>query len=61
MAVRKHRCPNPKCRKVLMIPAEMQGREVRCADCGELFVVPMRFKVTPASGRTSADRLRKAS
>lgn len=56
MGTRKHRCPNPKCRRVLVVPAEMQGREVRCGGCNELFLVPLRI----GTGRGTRRRLRKA-
>ena len=36
----KFRCPNPDCRVVLSIPAQVQGQRVRCAGCGQSFVVP---------------------
>jgi len=37
----KFRCPNPKCRVVLSIPQKMRGRHVRCAGCGQEFIVPI--------------------
>jgi len=49
----KYRCPNPRCRKVLAIPRDMQGKEVRCAGCGELFVAPVRFDLAETLGRAT--------
>lgn len=34
------RCPNPDCKAVLSIPEEMMGQRVRCAGCGQSFLVP---------------------
>ena len=51
------RCPNPQCRVTLMIPGEMVGQKVRCADCGHSFVVPMVHTSRPAKKH----RYRKAS
>ncbi len=55
----KHRCPNPKCRKNLMIPSEMQGKEVRCAGCEELFVAPVRFDVADTLARATSGLLKE--
>ena len=33
-------CPNPQCRVALSIPSQMQGQRVRCAGCGQSFLVP---------------------
>lgn len=57
MGAKKYRCPNPKCRENLMIPKDMQGKEVRCAACGELFVAPVRFDVAAALGRAASGLL----
>ncbi len=40
MQTTKFRCPNPECRVTLSIPAQIQGQRVRCAGCGQSFVVP---------------------
>jgi len=40
-----YRCPNPKCRTMLVIPESMRGQTVRCADCGHSFVVPILLRV----------------
>ena len=37
----KFRCPNLRCRVVLSIPHKMRGRHVRCAGCGQEFVIPI--------------------
>lgn len=44
----KVRCPNAKCRVTLLIPEQLHGQQVRCAGCGEPFVVP---PILPASLR----------
>ena len=61
MGGHKYRCPNPKCRKLVVIPATIQGKEVRCAGCGELFVAPMRFNVAEALGRATSELLKELS
>jgi len=53
----KYRCPNPKCRKNVVIPPSMQGKEVRCAGCKEVFVAPMRFAVAETLARATAGLL----
>lgn len=53
----KLRCPNHKCRLMLMIPEENYGRRVRCASCGHSFIVP----IVQTSGRSKPGRIRKAS
>ncbi|MDP6542379.1 MAG: hypothetical protein QGH60_00225 [Phycisphaerae bacterium] len=55
----KYRCPNPKCRKNLMIPSEMQGKEVRCAGCKDLFVAPVRFDVADTLARATSRLLKE--
>ena len=34
------RCPNARCRIGLLIPEQLQGQQVRCAGCGQAFLVP---------------------
>jgi len=55
----KHRCPNSKCRKNLVIPSNMQGKEVRCAGCKELFVAPVRFDLSEILGRATSGLLKE--
>ena len=59
MGAHKYRCPNPKCRKNLVIPSNMQGKEVRCAACKELFVAPVRFDVAETLSRATSDLLKE--
>ena len=33
-------CPNLKCRKVLQVPAQYRGQQVRCHYCNMTFAVP---------------------
>ncbi len=59
-----YRCPNPKCRVMLSIPASMTGQSVRCGNCSQEFVVP--FVVSGKIGRPKPQPqprppLRKAS
>ncbi|MDP7288980.1 MAG: hypothetical protein QGH94_13420 [Phycisphaerae bacterium] len=54
----KYRCPNLKCRKTLAIPKEMQGKEARCNECGEMFVAPVRFDLAETLGRASRGLLK---
>jgi len=35
------RCPNPKCRQVLVIPEDLRGLRARCAKCGQSFPLPL--------------------
>jgi hypothetical protein len=54
----KYRCPNPKCREKLMIPDKMQGKEVRCARCKELFVAPIRFNLAETLRRPTSELIK---
>ncbi len=54
----KYRCPNPKCRKLLAIPPDTQGQEVRCQGCGELFVAPVKFDMAETLGRATSGLLK---
>jgi hypothetical protein len=58
MGADKYRCPNPKCRKTVVIPQSMQGKEVRCAGCKELFVAPVRFNLAETLGRATSGLLK---
>ena len=55
----KYRCPNPKCRKNLVIPPNMQGKEVRCAECKELFAAPVRFNLAETLERATSGLLKE--
>lgn len=37
-------CPNLKCRKVLQVSARYRGQQVKCHNCGTLFLVPAQKK-----------------
>ncbi len=45
------KCPNPQCRLMLMIPGEAFGQRVKCAGCGQSFVVPMIRITAPRKTR----------
>ena len=53
MRWRKIRCPNQKCRTLLLVPENLQGTQVQCADCGRRFLVPVPatefLRVDPSS------------
>lgn len=38
-------CPSLKCRKVLRVPANCRGKQVRCKFCQMTFEVPMPKKL----------------
>ena len=57
MGASKHRCPNPKCRQNLLIPRKMRGKEVRCVECGEQFVAPVRFDLSETLDRANSGLL----
>ena len=59
MAGHKYRCPNPKCRKNLVVPPNMQGKSVRCAGCKELFVAPVRFDLGETLARATSSLLKE--
>lgn len=42
----KVRCPNPACRKVLAVKAELGGKKGRCPLCGQIMSIPL----PPAGG-----------
>ncbi len=53
-------CPNLKCRKVLQVPDEVRGKQVRCSHCGSLIAVPTSGQRTPAS-KGAASRMQNSS
>ncbi len=59
MGGHKYRCPNPKCRKHLVIPSNMQGKEVRCAECGDLFAAPVRFDLAETLRNAASETLKE--
>ena len=61
MRAMKFRCPNPKCHVTLSIPQTMQGRQVRCADCGQSFPAPFKVVATRTKISTGKSRIRKAA
>ena len=36
-----YRCPNIKCRKVLNVPSNLRGKNVRCSYCATTHSVPI--------------------
>jgi len=54
----KFRCPNPQCRVTLSIPTPMQGQRVKCAGCGESFLVPPSV---PSGGRNARNKKGKTA
>ncbi len=61
MSVRKQSCPNPRCRQQLLIPPEIQGKQVRCAKCGEVFVGRIDFDVAGALARATSAAIADAA
>jgi hypothetical protein len=41
-------CPNLKCRKILSVPDELRGKQVKCQHCQSVLRVPVERK-SPAS------------
>ena len=39
MGIRFH-CDNPKCKKLILVPDEMAGKQDRCPGCGQLITIP---------------------
>lgn len=39
-------CPNLQCRKVLSVPDEIRGKQVKCQHCQTVFRVPEARKPT---------------
>jgi len=37
-------CPNLKCRKILMVPDELRGKQVKCQHCQSVLRVPIERK-----------------
>ncbi|HKQ46846.1 MAG TPA: hypothetical protein VJZ71_02115 [Phycisphaerae bacterium] len=48
-------CPNLKCRKVLQVPAQYRGLQVRCHYCNMTFAVPTG-KANEKSGGEGKDQ-----
>ena len=55
------RCPNPKCRVTLAVPLRMQGTQVRCAGCGQSFLVPPSGLAVsrPGQSRNTQSRVKR--
>jgi hypothetical protein len=51
------KCPNLTCRKILAVPANSRGKNVRCKNCGATIRVPERLAAAPnpAPGAAKAD------
>lgn len=47
-------CPNLKCRRVLQVPDNVRGRQVRCSHCGSLLAVPALSKKKPPTAEAAA-------
>ena len=47
----KVRCPNPDCRKVLAVKAELGGKKGRCPMCGQAMTIP---KAPPGGSKAGA-------
>jgi len=56
-----YRCPNPKCRAMLSIPASMRGQTAKCGSCSQEFVVPFLVSGSLSPGKPQPLPLRKAS
>lgn len=42
-------CPNLKCRKILMVPDELRGKQVKCQHCQSVLRVPVERKSSAAT------------
>jgi hypothetical protein len=43
-------CPNLRCRKILSVPEEMRGKQVKCQHCQTSFrVPPTKLAALPAT------------
>jgi LSD1 subclass zinc finger protein len=42
-------CPNLKCRKILSVPDEVRGKQVKCQYCQTTFRVPTSAAKPPAA------------
>jgi len=56
----KFRCPNPQCREVLLIPEKLHGVQVKCAKCGEQFLVPPPNTATWQDPPAKSETIRNA-
>jgi LSD1 subclass zinc finger protein len=43
-------CPNLKCRKILSVPEDLRGKQVKCQNCQTVLRVPDGQKQTAKSG-----------
>lgn len=43
-------CPNLRCRKILSVPDEVRGKQVKCQHCQTLFRVPEGRPTAAAAG-----------
>ena len=43
-------CPNLRCRKILSVPEEVRGKQVKCQHCHTTFRVPEQRKPVVAAG-----------
>lgn len=48
-------CPNLKCRKILSVPDELRGKQVKCQHCQTLLRVPVERKSAPAAATTAGN------
>jgi len=47
-------CPNLRCRKILAVPQEARGKQVKCQHCQTTFRVPEAKKTEPAAPAKAA-------
>ncbi|MGA2442257.1 MAG: hypothetical protein ABSH08_14990 [Tepidisphaeraceae bacterium] len=43
-------CPNLRCRKILAVPEEVRGKQVKCQHCQTTFRVPEHRRPVVAAG-----------
>jgi hypothetical protein len=47
-------CPNLQCRKILSVPDDVRGKQVKCQHCGTTFRVPeTRKQASPPAPATA--------
>lgn len=46
-------CPNLKCRRILVVPANTRGKTIRCSACGTAIRVPDQRPAAPADAAES--------
>jgi len=49
-------CPNLSCRKILSVPEEVRGKQVKCQHCETTFRVPEVRKAPVAVAATAAKK-----